>query len=180
VDVHGPVKAALVVTVMLATVVTGCQSHSSTAPTTSTSEAAPPTIIKPSKSDTPVIGLPPGTDSTTLQPDSLGQLTFYTDKSQKIACQIEEDQKYEIACYGPFTNTPQKDGKPLTGVLFTREGEGMYVPGTGDLHPVLTLDDRTYYVLGWTVTAREDGSVAFLFLDTGHRIDVSVEKITAD
>jgi hypothetical protein len=169
----GSIKSALAALVLLLATLAACQSHSPPTP-----EAASPTTISPTKPDAAVIGLPPRIDTTTLQPDAAGQVSFYTDKSQKIRCQIEEDQKYEIACYGPFTGTPQKDGKHLTGVLFTREGAGMYVPGMGDLHPVLTLDNRTYYFLGWTIATRDDGSVALRFQDTGQGIDISVDKIT--
>jgi len=160
---------------MLATLIAACQSHGSNTPAPNA-----PTTISPSKPDTPVIGLPPGTDTTTLQPDTAGNVSFYTDKSHTIKCTIEVASKYEIGCYGPFTNTPLNDGKHATGVEFSREGAGVYVAGMGDLHPVRTLDNRTYYYLGWTITARDDGSVAFRFMDTGQGIDISVDKITTD
>jgi hypothetical protein len=117
-------------------------SRSSTLPPTSTSSRAPtptPTAAPPSAE-----ALPPQNG-----------YVFIETKSAKTRCQISAE---EVGCESAFTNPPEVDGLPASGVRLTAAGQVQWTDGNlGDI-PVETIDYRTYSAEGWTIVATEDGT----------------------
>ena len=80
---------------------------------------------------------------------------FIETKSAKTRCQISAE---EVGCESAFTNPPEVDGLPASGVRLTAAGQVQWTDGNlGDI-PVETIDYRTYSAEGWTIVAGEDGT----------------------
>ena len=98
---------------------------------------------------------------------------FIETKSAKTRCQISAE---EVGCESAFTNPPEVDGLPASGVRLTAAGQVQWTDGNlGDI-PVETIDYRTYSAEGWTIVATEDGT-RFTNDGTRHGMFISVSGV---
>lgn len=131
----------------------------------------PPTTTSPTPAPPPSPNPPAGAE--VLSPQN--GYVFIETKSGKTRCQISSDG---VGCEAPFTNPPTVDGTPANGVRVTVDGEIRWVVGNLGAMPVVTLDYRTYYAVGWTIEASSTGT-RFTNERTGRGMTVSVESVQA-
>jgi len=173
--------AAACLTLAGVALVAGCSSTITGRPTCpgcgSLTEPTFPTP-RPTLSPTPSTPEAPGPTATVpagalpLPPDEQGYVYVET-KSGMTRCQISADA---VGCEAPFTNSPMQDGERANGVNVTAGGSVSWILGNlGDI-PVVTLDHRTYYAQGWTISGTSDGT-RFTNVGTGHGMFVSIESV---
>ncbi len=117
------------------------------------------------------VPLPPSTGET-LSPNSAGYVYIET-KSGKTRCQLNQQ---EVACEAPFTDAPEIEGMPATGVRVSADGQISWALGNLGAIPAVTLDYQTYSAVGWTIDASEDGT-RFTNDGTGRGMLVRVEGV---
>lgn len=127
----------------------------------------PPTTTSP----TPVPSPSPPAGAEVLSPKN--GYVFIETKSGKTRCQISAD---DVGCESQFVAPPTVDGVPANGVRLTADGQIRWVVGNLGAMPVVTLDYRTYYALGWTINAGSAGT-RFTNDRTGHGMTVSIESV---
>lgn len=180
-------KRQLVVAGVLActAVLAGCQSMvDGTATREPDSFAEPefptPRPSRPTQAPAPTIdpqpppsapSTPPGSGGEVLQPQN--GFVFIQTKSGKTRCQLNQQ---EVACEAPFTDAPEIEGMPATGVRVSAEGQISWALGNLGAIPAVTLNYQTYSAVGWTIDASEDGT-RFTNDGTGRGMLVRVEGV---
>ena len=176
-------RSTLAVVLVLAAVLTGCQSSTPGTPITSpksptepnfpTSRPTRPTAA-PTKTLTPAPTTTAAAPGAEVLPPEDGYV-FIETKSGKIRCQLSTA---EVGCEAQFTTSPVMNGVHANGVRVTADGEVSWLVGNlGDI-PAVTLDYRTYSAVGWTIQASEDGT-RFTNDRTGHGMIVAIEGVQA-
>jgi hypothetical protein len=176
-------RSTLAVVLVLAAVLTGCQSSTAGTPITSpksptepnfpTSRPTRPTAA-PTKTLTPAPTTTAAAPGAEVLPPEDGYV-FIETKSGKTRCQLSTA---EVGCEAQFTTSPVMNGMHANGVRVTADGEVSWLVGNlGDI-PAVTLDYRTYSAVGWTIQASEDGT-RFTNDRTGHGMIVAIEGVQA-
>lgn len=133
-----------------------------------TTPAAPTT--PPGPAMTPRTGAP---NAQVLQPQN--GYVFIVTKSGKTRCQVSAEQ---VGCESDFANAPQINGESANGVQVTSAGELRWIVGNlGDI-PTVSLDDRSYSALGWTI-APSAGGTRFTNQTSGHGMYISAAEVKA-
>jgi hypothetical protein len=163
---------------------TGCQSTITGNPAPNAGSPTEPSFPtpRPSRSSTPPptsTSAPTPTPAPTAAPPAAEALApqngyvFIETKSGKTRCQISTE---EVGCESTFTNPPEVDGLPASGVRLSAAGQVRWTDGNlGDI-PVETIDYRTYSAEGWTIVAAEDGT-RFTNDGTRHGMFISVSGV---
>lgn len=130
-------------------------------------QAVPSAPVPPSAQPPAAVNPPLGAGGIAELPvNSFGYAAIRT-KSGLTMCMI--DAQY-VACETNSRSWPE------VGVKIMADGTATWVNGNlGDIRPV-TLDYRTYRVLGWTVEASVKGT-RFTNVRTGHGAMVSTERV---
>jgi hypothetical protein len=176
-------RSTLAVVLVLAAVLTGCQSSTPGTPITSpksptepnfpTSRPTRPTAA-PTKTLTPAPTTTAAAPGAEVLPPEDGYV-FIETKSGKTRCQLSTA---EVGCEAQFTTSPVMNGMHANGVRVTADGEVSWLVGNlGDI-PAVTLDYRTYSAVTWTIQASEDGT-RFTNDRTGHGMIVAIEGVQA-
>ncbi len=175
-------QAAVAGIVLAAAAIAGCQSSiEGTAtrtpdsyiepniPTPRPSQPAPAPTSTPAPAPSPSTPRQSGGEVLTPQ----GGFVFIQTKSGKTRCQLDAQ---EVGCEAAFTNAPEVDGAPATGVRLSAGGELSWVQGNLGAIPAVTLDYQSYSAVGWTIDADENGT-RFTNDGTGRGMVISVEGV---
>jgi hypothetical protein len=166
--------ARLLLACVIATcsLVAGCGSDIQGTPVTPSAEPTEPSVATSRPSTSKPTAAPPAAE--VLPADDSGYV-FIETKPGPIRCQLEEQS---VGCEAPFEDPPVQEGQPANGVTVSADGSMQWIVGNlGDI-PAVTIDDRTYSAVGWTIVATSDG-IRFTNQATEHGMFVSIEKVDA-
>jgi hypothetical protein len=141
-----------------------------TSPPSRSPTASPPTrAITPPGTTT--AAPPPGLPQE-LDPDQFGNVLIQ-DVSGNTRCLITPAQ---VSCESQFTNAPAVSGLPANGINVNADGSMQFIARELGALPAITLDNRTYLAIGWTIVTTEDGTR--LTNDrTGHGMFVTIDRV---
>lgn len=135
-------------------------------PTTSSPTSEPPsTSAGPSTSEQP-------SGHEVLPPNANGYVYIET-KSGITRCQISADN---VGCESNFSDAPEVDGHPASGVEVSASGSNRWVLGNLGAMPTTTIGYSTYTAVGWTIVADSTGTT-FTNDSTGHGMFISTERV---
>jgi hypothetical protein len=94
---------------------------------------------------------------------------FIATQSGSTRCQVSNSA---VSCESQFANAPKINDEVAHGVRVSSDGKVQWVVGNLGAIPTVTIDDRTYSALGWTIAATADGT-KFTNQTSGHGMYLS-------